>query len=315
MELRSEWLIHKSSNGRGFDEFCNFLSECANVPSVSTSYSSTNCAPLEKKTRNSSDSIDCSATVANFWSSELVSELLGTAASPPATLMREENSRLLPERVLHRILLLVHEEFSVRSEFFDETHKLRSLLLQLSMAIELPLYSDYFGSLLKSAVCRTVPNLPAILSFCLDQSQLDMPVKIPIDITQDSRIFLVLCLYSAAFLGLTVMETKEVFTADVAKFVGDGESEKISTRGNFEHTENVEKLVGLLAFCPIATWLDIPNIIRLPLLQILMKNQLAITRSLTSLGPGAENVEAILGKNELCKKKSIIEGGVLKSSL
>ena len=80
-----------------------------------------------------------------------------------------------------------------------------------------------------------MPNLTSLLDGILS-GNLENRLKLPIDL--DGRLFYILCLYSAAFLGLDVLETKKYLTSQSAQFIENGETEVCSLQGPFQECKN-----------------------------------------------------------------------------
>ena len=311
VRIRAEWLIKKSSGAADFDHFVQFLSDCVNLTATHAVGSA---APQLKKTRNSSQPIN-SALIKKFWPSELINDLIGRgkddAVEEESSLCIRKDGKLIGDETMLRILFLAHEELSTHGQYLDETVKLRTVLTQLSKAMGQAGYSSYLQSVTSAEISISVPNLTAVFHGIMTLD-LGGVLQLPIDVGRDSRVFYILCLYSAAFIGLTVEETKEIFTSDKAAFVEEGAVHNVKwcpSLGEYNHagTGDIELLLNHLSFCSVDEWTDIPSILLLPIMDKLREYRTDIPTIIPGLKGSIDNLYGILGRDEILNPSSLLD--------
>ena len=159
VSLCAEWLIKRSSTSGSFKHFVSFLADCVNLtPSINP--------PAEipmKRTKSTENVIDNRDVLEDFWSGELLTELLGP--KPPQTDRKFEiEPQLIRADLLFRILHLVYEEISTYSRLIKETRLLRDFLANLANSMNFKEGETYFRSLAKTNVPSDLPNLTSTLS-------------------------------------------------------------------------------------------------------------------------------------------------------
>jgi hypothetical protein len=125
-------------------------------------------------------------------------------------------------------------------------------------------------------------------------------LKLPVDMK--SRNFFILSLYTAAFLGLNVIETKKIFTANISDFLKDGTFKEISKFSQKSVDEDL--LLNHLSFCSTSEWTDIPSILLLPIMHKLHNIRTGSAILIKGLLGVIENVHSILGRFPILNEKS-----------
>jgi len=161
----------------------------------------------------------------------------------------------------YRLLFLVHEEMSVLILEGKRVTRLRQIMLKLAYSDD---FREYFALERNDQFKRKyhpikVPNIQDFILALLDKQNSTLSLLVD----PQSSLFLVACLYTAAFKGISPAKTLQEHCSSYNDFIKFGTTKFIELETT--STVNVELLAELCSLCSPKQWASLSTIVKLPL--------------------------------------------------